>query len=95
VATKRRRQETKNNSPRRTCLGCGRTDDQAALLRVAIVDKGELEINRLAKGRGGYLHAADSCWNLFVVKKSVYRAFRKEIDRAARERLVSALRERR
>jgi len=95
VATKRRRPETKNSGPRRTCLGCGRTDDQAVLLRIALREDGEPEIDRLGKGRGGYLHAAEACWELFLRKKSVYRAFHKDIDRAARERLVLTLRERR
>jgi predicted RNA-binding protein YlxR (DUF448 family) len=93
VATKRRRQGTKNSAPQRTCLGCGRTDDQNALMRMVITD-GELEINRFAKGRGGYLHAAETCWNLLLQKKSVYRTFHGEVDRAARARLVSKLRER-
>jgi predicted RNA-binding protein YlxR (DUF448 family) len=95
VATKRRRQERKNNRPQRTCVGCGRTDDQATLLRIVVREDGELEVNRLGKGRGGYLHAADNCWDLFLKKKSLYRAFHKEIDRAGRQRLVSALQERR
>ena len=95
MATKPRRQETINSGPRRTCLGCGRVDDQSALLRIAIGTDGELEINRVGKGRGGYLHSAETCWDFFIKKKGVYRAFRKEIDHAARERLVLALRQRR
>jgi predicted RNA-binding protein YlxR (DUF448 family) len=93
VATKRRRQGTKNSAPQRTCLGCGRTDDQSALMRM-VKRGGELEIDRFAKGRGGYLHDAETCWNLLLQKKSVYRAFHEEVDRAARARLVSRLRER-
>jgi predicted RNA-binding protein YlxR (DUF448 family) len=95
VATKRRRQGTKNSASRRTCLGCGETDEQSALLRIAIREDGELEINRWGKGRGGYLHAAETCWDLFLRKKSIYRAFHKEFDRAVKERLVLVLRERR
>ena len=95
MATKPRRQGTTNSGPLRTCLGCGRIDDQSALLRIAIREDGELEINRFGKGRGGYIHAAETCWDLFIRKKGVYRAFHKEVDHAARERLVLALRERR
>ena len=91
MATKRPRQETKN-SRRRTCLGCGRVDDQAALLRMRIREDGELEISQQGEGRSGYLHTAEACWQLFIRKKGVYRAFHKEIDHAARERLVLALR---
>jgi len=64
-------------------------------MRIAIQQDGELEINRRREGRGGYLHAANTCWDLFLRKKSVYRAFHKEIDKAAKERLVRSLRERR
>jgi predicted RNA-binding protein YlxR (DUF448 family) len=59
-----------------------------------VVRDGELEVNRFATGRGGYLHAAETCWDLLLQKKSVYRAFHEEVDRAARARLVSKLRER-
>lgn len=94
MAKKRLRQRSKNSAPLRTCLGCGRADDQSAMMRIVIKEDGELEINRLAKGRGGYLHSAEICWNQLLQKKSVYRAFHKEVDRAARARLVSRLRER-
>ena len=94
MAKKRLRQRSKNSAPQRTCLGCGKTDDQSALMRMVIAEDGELEINRLAKGRGGYLHPAEICWKQLLQKKSVYRAFHKEVDRAARARLISWLRER-
>jgi predicted RNA-binding protein YlxR (DUF448 family) len=94
VATKRRRQGKKNSAPQRTCLGCGRTDDQSALMRMVVREDGELEIGRFARGRGGYVHAAEICWNLLAQRKSVYRAFHEEVDRAARARLVSRLRDR-
>jgi len=83
-----------NDSPQRTCLGCGKADDQTALLRMVIRD-GELEASRSAKGRGGYLHERQECWELFLRRKSLYRAFRAEVGRPAKERLISNLRERR
>ncbi|HEY2990081.1 MAG TPA: YlxR family protein [Candidatus Binatia bacterium] len=78
--------------PQRTCLGCGKVDDQAALLRIALGENGDLEVKRLAKGRGGYLHKQATCWDLFLRKKSVYRAFHAEVARPAKERLVVSLR---
>lgn len=84
----------KSKAPRRTCLGCGNTDEQAKLLRMIIGENGELELNA-AKGRGGYLHPAESCWGLFLRRKSVYRAFHAEVDKAAKERLIAGLRARR
>ena len=60
-----------------------------------IIDEdGALEVNRTGKGRGGYLHRAEACWDLFLRKKSVYRAFHAEVGRPAKERLISALRAR-
>jgi len=64
-------------------------------LRIVIRENGELEINRSANGRGGYLHAEQACEDLFLRRKSVYRAFHAEVARPAKERLVLALRERR
>jgi len=44
-------------------------------------------------GRGGYLHKSEGCWEAFVRRKSVYKAFRVEIGREARKKLIHALRE--
>ncbi len=85
----------RNKHLQRTCLGCGKVDDQAALLRIVIQENGELEVNRMGEGRGGYLHRAEACWDLFLRKKSVYRAFHAEVGRPAKERLILNLRERR
>jgi predicted RNA-binding protein YlxR (DUF448 family) len=82
-----------NKHPQRTCLGCGKKDGQTALLRV-VIQNGDLEVSRLAQGRGGYLHKEETCWDLFLRKKSVVRAFRSEVGRPAKERLISSLRAR-
>jgi predicted RNA-binding protein YlxR (DUF448 family) len=75
-------------------LGCGRRDDQAELLRIVALENGELQVDRRAKGRGGYLHDESACWEGFIRKKKVYRAFHVEIARSAREKLILALRDR-
>jgi predicted RNA-binding protein YlxR (DUF448 family) len=80
-----------SKQPQRTCLGCGKKDDQTALLRM-VMQNGELELSRLARGRGGYLHKAGTCWDLFLRRKSVARAFRAEAGRPAKERLIVSLR---
>lgn len=77
---------------RRTCLGCNAVDRQEALLRIAIQEGGELKVDRLGTGRGGYLHPAASCWESFLRRKSLYRAFHREVTRPAKEKLVQALR---
>jgi predicted RNA-binding protein YlxR (DUF448 family) len=77
--------------PQRTCLGCGARDEQSALLRIVERD-GELRVDRLAEGRGGYLHRREECWGAFVRKKSLQRALRIEVSREAKERLLWTLR---
>lgn len=79
-------------NPQRTCLGCNAADGQSALLRIVIEDSGELKVDRLGTGRGGYLHQMESCWESFLRRKSLYRAFRQEVTRPVKEKLVLALR---
>ncbi|HWO41883.1 MAG TPA: DUF448 domain-containing protein [Candidatus Eisenbacteria bacterium] len=78
--------------PERTCLGCGRKDKQARLIRVAVSREGALKVDRFS-GRGGYLHSARGCWEDFVKRKSHFRAFRADISRSAREKLIEELSE--
>jgi predicted RNA-binding protein YlxR (DUF448 family) len=58
------------------------------------MDQARLKVDRLADGRGGYLHAAQECWQAFIRKKSLYRAFRTAIDKDAKEKLVQELKQR-
>lgn len=83
----------RDHRPQRTCLGCGEKDEQQSLLRL-VVGGGELKIERRAQGRGGYLHWKERCWGAFLRRKNLYRTFRVEVSRQAREKLISTLRER-
>ncbi|HBA39692.1 MAG TPA: DUF448 domain-containing protein [Deltaproteobacteria bacterium] len=85
----------RDHRPRRTCLGCGAKDDQEALLRLVVEGDGGLRVDRLEKGRGGYLHKTEACWRAFLQKKNLYRAFHSEVSRKAREKLILTLRDRR
>jgi predicted RNA-binding protein YlxR (DUF448 family) len=69
-------------------------EEQNKLIRLRVGEQGELKVDRLANGRSGYLHAAPSCWQAFVRKKSLHRAFRVEVGREIREKVVRELRER-
>jgi len=80
----------RGHRPRRTCLGCGVRDDQSNLMRLVVVEHGGLQI-QMGKGRGGYLHSARECWQAFVRRKSLYRAFRLEITKDAKEKFVREL----
>lgn len=62
------------------------------LLRIVHRD-GELRVDRLATGRGGYLHKAEQCWSAFLRKKSTHRALRVEVGRDVKEKLIRTLRD--
>jgi uncharacterized protein len=80
--------------PRRTCLGCGEQAERSQLIRLRAGTMGELIADKIGTGRGGYLHRAEQCWEKFMRRKSVYRAFRVEIGKSEKEKLVQALKER-
>ncbi|NIO10518.1 MAG: DUF448 domain-containing protein [Deltaproteobacteria bacterium] len=84
----------RNHRPQRTCLGCGGRDDKKNLLRLVVTGSGELAVERVGKGRGGYLHRKDTCWEAFLGKKKLYRAFHQEIGREAKGKLILGLRRR-
>jgi predicted RNA-binding protein YlxR (DUF448 family) len=71
-------------------LGCGARDEAGGMIRLAVIEQGQLELNQRL-GRGGYLHRIENCWKMFINRKSHFRAFRTEISRAAKENLVQRL----
>ena len=75
-------------------MGCGARDDQNRLIRLRVGGQGELTADDNRLGRGGYLHRAQECWEKFLRRKSVYRAFHVEIKKGTREALVQELKER-
>ena len=81
---------SKERRPQRTCLGCGARDSQDHLIRLAVADQGRLIVDR-NQGRGGYLHRKAECWQMFLGRKSQYRAFHVEITRTTREQLINQL----
>ncbi|MGE5304389.1 MAG: YlxR family protein [Alphaproteobacteria bacterium] len=80
-------------SPQRTCLGCGARDEQSKLIRLTAANANLLKVGRQGSGRGGYLHHIEECWQAFIKRKSVYRAFHLEVSKGAKENLVRELRE--
>ena len=59
--------------PTRTCVGCRRTDEQAALLRIAWTGSGFV-LSRTAPGRGAWLHPG--CGALALKRRAIPRALR-------------------
>jgi predicted RNA-binding protein YlxR (DUF448 family) len=78
----------------RTCLGCGKVDQQPALIRIVRDGAGRLRLDaeRRAGGRGGYLHRAPECWARFAQRKGPVRSLRAAVDRPTRVALVAHLR---
>jgi uncharacterized protein len=79
--------------PQRTCLGCARKDDQKKLIRIIIGAEGELVVNPKGTGRGGYLHPGPACWQAFVRRKNTHRAFRVNLSKDSKEKLIQLLKE--
>ena len=79
--------------PQRTCLGCGVRDDQKSLIRIIIGADGELITDSRAYGRGGYLHHRHNCWQAFLRRKNTHRAFRVNISKEAKQKLIQVLSE--
>ncbi len=77
--------------PVRTCLGCRRRDDQAALVRVvaegAVV---RVDPRRRAPGRGAYVHPDPACVAAAVKRRAFARALRTSLDAAAAGAAVTA-----
>ena len=82
----------RGHEPERTCLGCGARERKAQLVRLIVNAAGQLEF--AAQGqRGGYLHRRAECWSGFVGRKSHFRAFRVEVAKPAKEKLLRDLKD--
>ena len=79
--------------PQRTCLGCAVRDDQKSLIRIIIDADGELITDSRGYGRGGYLHHRHDCWQAFLRRKNTHRAFRMNISKEAKQKLIQVLSE--
>lgn len=82
--------------PIRMCLGCGRREEQAALLRLTLTPQGNLcyDPYRRVGGRGGYLHRQPECWRAFCAARPIFiRSLRQVVTKAERKRMVELLRQ--
>ncbi|MBG6083805.1 YlxR family protein [Zhihengliuella flava] len=72
---------SEHHSPQRTCIGCRRVDDQAALLRW-VLDRETTPFTvvpdpaRRKSGRGAWMHPQPECAAIIVKKRAFARAFR-------------------
>jgi predicted RNA-binding protein YlxR (DUF448 family) len=84
---------TPGHEPERTCLGCGLRERKSQLIRLIVNPAGQLEVAGQGQ-RGGYLHQRAECWSAFVARKSHFRAFRVELAKPVKEKLVRHLKDR-
>ncbi|MBI5503863.1 MAG: YlxR family protein [Deltaproteobacteria bacterium] len=77
----------------RTCIGCGKRELQASLLRLQVDAAGELVmITRTpTAGRSAYLHASQGCLSGLIRSKGLGRSLRTTVGRDARQRAAAAL----
>jgi len=73
-------------------LGCGARERKSLLVRLIVNAAGQLEIAAHGQ-RGGYLHRREQCWSGFVNRKSHFRAFRVEVGKPAKEKLLGELKD--
>lgn len=79
----------RNVVPTRTCVGCGKRDSQAQLLRFSLREDGAL-VAGSSRGRGGYLHCRPACMHAFAKARSGFvRSLRAVVPREIRMRYLA------
>ncbi|NOQ40850.1 MAG: DUF448 domain-containing protein [Anaerolineales bacterium] len=76
------------HKPQRMCVACRQSQDKKSLVRIVRTPEG-IYIDETGKlsGRGAYLHADPSCWEIGL-KKSLERALKTSFTEQDRERLL-------
>ncbi len=76
------------HKPQRMCVACRQSQDKKSLVRIVRTNEGVFvdEIGKRA-GRGAYLHADPSCWEIGL-KKSLERALKTSFTEQDLERLL-------
>lgn len=69
-------------APMRTCIACHESKTKRELIRVVHTPAGFVEVDPTGKkaGRGAYLCAKKSCWQLALKKKALERALKTVIS---------------
>jgi uncharacterized protein len=68
--------------PQRTCVACGEAKAKRDLVRVVHTASGHVEVDATGKkaGRGAYLCAKKTCWDLGLKKHALDRALKTTIN---------------
>ena len=78
----------RKHKPQRMCVACRQSQDKKSLIRIVRAKDGVFvdETGKLS-GRGAYLHADFSCWEIGL-KKSLQKALKTEFSDQDLERLL-------
>ncbi len=76
------------HKPQRMCVACRQSQDKKSLVRIVRTQEG-IYVDETGKlsGRGAYLHADPSCWEIGL-KKSLERALKTSFTEQDRDRLL-------
>lgn len=97
---KRKPQPRQKHIPQRTCIACKQVRPKRELIRVVRTPEGHIELDPTSKksGRGAYVCARRSCWDIALKKGKLEREFEAELsaeDRAALDAYYASLPEER
>ena len=93
---KRKPQPRQKHIPQRTCIACKQVRPKRELIRVVRTPAGRIELDPTSKksGRGAYVCARRSCWDIALKKGKLEREFETQLtaeDRAALEAYYASL----
>ena len=80
----------RSTEPRRTCVGCRRTDRPEGWIRIAATREGAIEIGRTAAGRGAWI-CSGACFARAAGRGMLARALRRELTSTEVEGLRARL----
>ena len=84
---------TKSNNkhiPQRTCVACRQINRKEVFIRLVKTASGSIEIDLPAKnpGRGAYLCAKKSCWDLAIKTNRIEYALRTKLSDSDRSMII-------
>ncbi len=96
AARKRKPQPRQKHIPQRTCVACGQVRPKRELIRVVRSPDGHIALDPTSKksGRGAYVCARRSCWDIALKKGKLEREFETKLspeDRAALDEYYASL----
>uniref|UniRef100_A0A7C1FED8 YlxR family protein n=1 Tax=Caldilinea aerophila TaxID=133453 RepID=A0A7C1FED8_9CHLR len=80
------------HTPLRTCIGCRQTQSKRSLIRLVRTAEGvAVDLTGKRAGRGAYVHAERSCWEVALKGGQLERALRTKIGAENRTALMQEL----